>query len=1012
VPGTSGAAISGSSTASNCGAEAGNWIDITFTSDEGVTLTQVEWDFSETSVWLDWDGDSMCGMVNEGVSTFTMFYGNGEGNDCQVFGINFTGFNSGDYFRGKCDFDLGPTGCPYSWSFEEGTVTATFSDGTILSGSFTEEFDYPNGATAELGPSLLDFPNLTFVEDDGWTYPCIPSDQANATYTYAPVPTGLVGDAEQTWFSARTTNNGGVLAMPSIMNVRLDGAWTCSHNLWTIEPGGTNGWVNDGPHFVRPGRHTVRVQADIGNDIAEFNETDNIYARQWAWTPPVMGPGTVTRAAPPIYDADREYIDQFSLWWPNCDGLRFETSNTYRWSAVWIEALGDDPVDYRARLHPPSAGVEEGFATYYANSGSSAETRAVLVNDRNVSPFLSIFNVGVINYEESAGTADYRAGMVRNCPYTFDFGVEYETPFFGTRVLIYEFEVGAQDFGPASLVVTTDPEDGPVHMGWLPPDFQYGSLEDLQNEVATDQYGVAVINLDLAQEGYHSAVVYCNRSEHPGGMAHFINLYHGRPDLKQSVVMGWYGPIVPQPHDASALFSCPEPDTLHGNTNGTWLNFACRNGGSAPADSVSFLVGVDGDDLVGITQPGNTLNPGSFRQIRNFTTPSWAPLNIHGGRHTLTVELDYFDWLGELTKVNNNYGRQYCWSPLVIGAGQVVTRNSVPERTGGWEYCEPGQELHWNCDGLRLEYETPSGTGVRRAVAVMPEPGMRNVDLQLHPALVGSGGGFGSEVLATSADAAGAVEFVIVNYTTAAPTSYDVGVLDAPGNLQNGYTAQDVVSVPLYIGGNGTYNPAAMPAGRMMDLWELYFTTGGEKTIVLTDLGAGVDWGMSLYGDGAFLGKNDVLEGCMAQEAPAGGSETITFTVEAQQRFSLAVWKALAGYLDTEAMYNLNFNDSASPAFDSDLPQATGFARAVPNPFNPQTTVHFRLEEAGRCELGIYDVQGRKVRQLVAESLPAGTYQRVWDGKDNAGQTLASGVYMARLVAGKAADLIKLTILK
>ncbi len=198
----------------------------------------------------------------------------------------------------------------------------------------------------------------------------------------------------------------------------------------------------------------------------------------------------------------------------------------------------------------------------------------------------------------------------------------------------------------------------------------------------------------------------------------------------------------------------------------------------------------------------------------------------------------------------------------------------------------------------------------------------------------------------------------------------------------------------------------------MMDLWELYFTTGGEKTIVLTDLGAGVDWGMSLHGDGAYLGKNDVLEGCLAQDAPAGGSETITITVEAQQRFSLAVWKARAGDLNTEALYNLTFTDDVSPVPDADVPRATGFAGAVPNPFNPQTTVHFHLEEPGRCDVGIYDVQGRKVRNLVAENLPAGTYQRVWDGKDNAGQTLASGVYMARLVAGQATDLIKLTILK
>ncbi len=59
------ATIEGSSTASNCG-EGGNWIDITFTSNESVYLVDAWWDFNDTGVWLDADGASLCSPINNG----------------------------------------------------------------------------------------------------------------------------------------------------------------------------------------------------------------------------------------------------------------------------------------------------------------------------------------------------------------------------------------------------------------------------------------------------------------------------------------------------------------------------------------------------------------------------------------------------------------------------------------------------------------------------------------------------------------------------------------------------------------------------------------------------------------------------------------------------------------------------------------------------------------------------------------------------------------------------------
>lgn len=86
--------------------------------------------------------------------------------------------------------------------------------------------------------------------------------------------------------------------------------------------------------------------------------------------------------------------------------------------------------------------------------------------------------------------------------------------------------------------------------------------------------------------------------------------------------------------------------------------------------------------------------------------------------------------------------------------------------------------------------------------------------------------------------------------------------------------------------------------------------------------------------------------------------------------------------------------------------------RAYPNPFNPSTTVDFRLEAAARTAVTIHDVAGRLVRTLVDAELPAGAHSVRWDGADGQGAPAAAGVYFARTVAGGAAQVVKLALIK
>ena len=85
----------------------------------------------------------------------------------------------------------------------------------------------------------------------------------------------------------------------------------------------------------------------------------------------------------------------------------------------------------------------------------------------------------------------------------------------------------------------------------------------------------------------------------------------------------------------------------------------------------------------------------------------------------------------------------------------------------------------------------------------------------------------------------------------------------------------------------------------------------------------------------------------------------------------------------------------------------------APNPFNPTTKIAFNVPaEAGRVTLTVYNVNGRVVRRLVDEPLAVGPHSVVWDGRDDVGENLASGIYFARLATAGESLYTKMTLLK
>jgi flagellar hook assembly protein FlgD len=84
-----------------------------------------------------------------------------------------------------------------------------------------------------------------------------------------------------------------------------------------------------------------------------------------------------------------------------------------------------------------------------------------------------------------------------------------------------------------------------------------------------------------------------------------------------------------------------------------------------------------------------------------------------------------------------------------------------------------------------------------------------------------------------------------------------------------------------------------------------------------------------------------------------------------------------------------------------------------PNPFNPSTKIRYYLPERSAVTLSIFDISGRLVSKLVnGEPEPEGFHEAVWDGNNDSGTPVASGIYLYRIEAGKRTESRRMIVLR
>jgi len=121
------------------------------------------------------------------------------------------------------------------------------------------------------------------------------------------------------------------------------------------------------------------------------------------------------------------------------------------------------------------------------------------------------------------------------------------------------------------------------------------------------------------------------------------------------------------------------------------------------------------------------------------------------------------------------------------------------------------------------------------------------------------------------------------------------------------------------------------------------------------------------------------------------------------------------GFVNGEGWYidDLAIVNTVDSEDDIVIPVYSELRQNHPNPFNPETTISFSVSEANvNTEICIYNVKGQKVKTLIDEILDSGEHYTVWNGRNDAGNKVGSGVYFTKMNSGKFISIKKMILMK
>ena len=163
----------------------------------------------------------------------------------------------------------------------------------------------------------------------------------------------------------------------------------------------------------------------------------------------------------------------------------------------------------------------------------------------------------------------------------------------------------------------------------------------------------------------------------------------------------------------------------------------------------------------------------------------------------------------------------------------------------------------------------------------------------------------------------------------------------------------------------------------------------------------------------ALYRKNAFSSALTSASVTDGSNDSLSYTVAVADTYYVVVSNTTPSEAGPGARYKLSIGTPTGVLdYTIGLPKEFALDQNYPNPFNPSTTIRFALPKDAVVSLRVYDELGREVRTLVNRRLNAGYQQVVWDGRNEFGAQVASGMYIYRITAGSFISVKKMMMLK
>jgi hypothetical protein len=218
-------------------------------------------------------------------------------------------------------------------------------------------------------------------------------------------------------------------------------------------------------------------------------------------------------------------------------------------------------------------------------------------------------------------------------------------------------------------------------------------------------------------------------------------------------------------------------------------------------------------------------------------------------------------------------------------------------------------------------------------------------------------------------------------------------------NLSVSYTIALALKPPM----DGIGSPSSFT-----DYTFYVMNTGEGIDFCLLEASSASGWAVNILGanPSGYVNPGDSIAVVVRVHVPSGAlpdeTDVMTFSVKSAMDNSVTV----------SAPVTTTVSSSAADDFNPVIPGVFKLSQNYPNPFNPTTTIDFTLERSMDIDLSVYNVIGQKVATLVSGQREIGSYSVIWNGADDSGNPIASGIYFYRLTTEQYSRTCKMMLMK